>query len=339
MALLLTAAACSSDDTDTAADGDSASASSAEASDGDETSAAEDDATDEDEAAEGDDTGTDTGGDEDEAASPEDLGRVVLLGEEPTLADLLALGIPVAASSATVPGEGFQGMGELDTSGIEVYDYLNTSAEDLALLAPDQLIAYQRAVDFAGEEILAGVTGELHVIPDGITTRERVLLLGEIFGREDRAAELVADLDAAQEAARAQVAEGCQVSVAAIYPGSNIATFIEPVWAVPTALDAMGCELVPGPEQSGADLNGRLFISLELVGLLEAPQLILLQTDTVEGEREAIAEVGADELWQQLPAVESGRVSEIDRLGYPGILGETRLVGELVAIIDDGAAG
>lgn len=70
------------------------------------------------------------GGDDDEtgisAASTTsegtvDLGdRVVVVGEEDLLADVLALGIEPVAATATVAEVGFQGLDEFDTSGIEV---------------------------------------------------------------------------------------------------------------------------------------------------------------------------------------------------------------------------
>ena len=46
-----------------------------------------------------------------------------------------------------------------------------------------------------------------------------------------------------------------------------------------------------------------------------------------------LAEMEEDPLWQQLPAVESGNVHTVDRLGYPGIAGRIRLVGDLVEIL------
>lgn len=74
-----------------------------------------------------------------------------------------------------------------------------------------------------------------------------------------------------------------------------------------------------------------MYLSFEQLGRLSAPQMILL--NTVEGEDASLAEVEADPLWRQLPAVQADRVTELDRLGYPGIAGLTRLYRELADIV------
>ncbi|MFV0309772.1 MAG: hypothetical protein ACK5OX_18735, partial [Desertimonas sp.] len=74
-----------------------------------------------------------------------DAGRVVVLAEEDVLADVLALGIAVHASSATVPDAGFQGMGDLPTDGIELFDYLTISLEEVAAMDADHVIVWQFA--------------------------------------------------------------------------------------------------------------------------------------------------------------------------------------------------
>ncbi|WP_158412123.1 ABC transporter substrate-binding protein [Ilumatobacter nonamiensis] len=262
-----------------------------------------------------------------------DVGRVVVLGEESVLADLLALDVPVVASSATVPDAGFQGI-EDDTEGIEIFDYLNTSLEELATLQPDQVIVWQYIVDQVGREQLDGLGAEVLVIPDGTTSRERVELFGEHFGREAEAEGLIADLDAAYAVGSEQVPEDCAASVVAIYPGPSPAVFARPVWAVPLAVDTLGCELVPSGDEIETDGNGRAYLSLEQLEVIAGPELILLQNDTVTGDTEAVEEIEQNPIWGQLPAVASGDVTVIDRLGYPGLVGETRVVDELVAIFN-----
>lgn len=262
-----------------------------------------------------------------------DPGRIVVVGEEGVLADVLALGVPVVASSATVPSAGFQGMGDVDTDGIEIFDYLNISLEELAAYRADRVIVWEFIVDRVGEEQLAGIGAELIVLPDGSSNRDRLELLGDAFGQRAVADDMIADLDAAYEDARPSVGDDCAVSVAAIYAGPNVAAFAAPVWDVPRALDELGCDLVPAASDVETDGNGRAWLSLEQLGLLEGPSLILLQTDTVEGERESIDEVTDQPLWATLPAVAAGDVTELDRLGYAGIAGEMRLIDDLVDVV------
>lgn len=42
----------------------------------------------------------------------------------------------------------------------------------------------------------------------------------------------------------------------------------------------------------------------------------------------------ADPVWGQLPAVQSGRVVVLDRLGYPGFRGQQALLTDLVAALE-----
>jgi ABC-type Fe3+-hydroxamate transport system substrate-binding protein len=262
-----------------------------------------------------------------------DVGRVVVLAEEDVLADLLALGIPVVASSATVPTAGFQGMDGVDTSGIEIFDYLTISLESVAAMQADHLITWQIVVDQVGEDALAGTGAEVHVIPSGSSGRDQIRLLGDAFDRPEAAEQLVAELDAALETGRSQIPDGCAASVVAIYAGPNVAAFAGPVWDVPRSIDELGCELIPNVDEAPVDGNGRAWLSLEQLGLLDGPELIMLQTDSVDGERSSVDEIVDNPLWQQLPAVRSGDVTELDRLGYAGIEGEIRLVGELTEIL------
>ena len=72
---------------------------------------------------------------------------------------------------------------------------------------------------------------------------------------------------------------------------------------------------------------------LEQLGLLDSELLVLMQSETVDGEAEALAEIEADPIWQTLPAVQSGNVVVIDRLGYPGAAGQIRLLEELSSLL------
>jgi iron complex transport system substrate-binding protein len=262
-------------------------------------------------------------------------GRVVALGEEFLLADLLALGVQPVASTATVPSTGFVGVDQYDTDGIEILSSTEPNLEQLAALRPDVIVTTRFIAAEAGEEALATL-GDLVVLPDGTTSEERLLLLAERFGVPERGEELVAELEAARGELRSQVAartEPCVVSVATIYPGPSVAAWVDGTTAIPAAVLDTGCALVPGPDAGSPDRNGRLFLSLEQLSLLEAPTLLTLQSDVVEGETDAVASLQGDPLWQQIPAVAAGGVVELDRLGYPGVPGQLRLVADLAEVL------
>lgn len=259
--------------------------------------------------------------------------RVVVLAEEFVLADVLELGIRPVASTAAVPEVGFQGLDDYDTNGIEVLPMTTLSMEDLASLEPDVLITLQFWADEIGEDILRRM-GELLVIPDGLTVPERLSALGELLDRSDQAEAVIAELDAATEAARQVVPDDCTVSLGAVYPGPTPAAFVAGPWDLPTAVLSAGCALDPDASDAAPDQNGRVYLSMERLDLLDAPTLVLLQSETVEGEQQALEEISSHPLWSRLPAVRNDNVVVFDRLGYPGARGQIRFLEDFAAHFD-----
>jgi len=264
------------------------------------------------------------------ATDPEPHQRIAVLAEEVILADVLELGLHPIASTATVPEAGFQGLDGYDTGGIEILSMTSLNLEQVAALEPDTIVTLQFWVDQVGEDALRGL-GDLVVVPDGLSEAERVTLLGELLDRPAEAAALVAELEAATVRAATVVPDDCAVSLAAIYAGPSPAAFVDGPWDLPTAILNSGCRLVPDATQATPDGNGRVYLSMEQLGLLDTPLLVLLQSDLVEGEPQALATISDDPLWQQLPAVRSGDVVVFDRLGYPGAAGQIRFLDEFAS--------
>lgn len=272
---------------------------------------------------------------EPEASAPIESGRVVSLGEEFVLADLLALGVTPVASTATVPEAGFQGLDQFDTSGIEILPVTELNLEQVAALRPDVIVTTQFIADEAGPDILASLA-EVVVLPDDATAEERLLAMAERFGSAEAADQLISELDVARAGLRAEVEKRsapCDVSVATIYPGPSVAAWVDATTDIPRAVVDAGCRLAPTPDDGAPDQNGRLFVSLEQLTLLDAPTLLLLQSDTVDGENEAVDALADDPLWSQVPAVASGDVITLDRLGYPGVPGQLALVTDLTDLL------
>lgn len=266
-----------------------------------------------------------------DADAPE-LGRVVALAEEFVLADLLALGITPVASTATVDAAGFQGLDEFDTSGIEILPQTTLSLEYLASLQPDTIVTLQFWVDQVGADVLEGIA-EVIVIPDGLAAAEQIVVLGDLLGRPEHAAATLTELTDAQREATEQVEAGCSVSLATVYPGPTVAAFVDGPWPIPTAIQTVGCEIIPGPDVATPDANGRAWLSEEQLGLLDQAVLVLMQNETVEGEGDALREITSSPLWSTLPAVQADDVMVVDRLGYPGAAGLTRFYEELPSIV------
>ena len=155
-------------------------------------------------------------------------------------------------------------------------------------------------------------------------------------GEGDASAPSASDtaLDQATERAREAVPDDCKVSLAAIYPGPSPAAFVAGPWDLPTSVLSTGCALDPDPTVAGPDANGRVYLSMEQLGILDAPTLILLQSETVAGEQQAMDEIAASPLWSELPAVRDGNVVVFDRLGYPGASGQIRFLDEFAALVE-----
>jgi len=259
----------------------------------------------------------------------DDLGRVVALGEEYLLADLLALGVRPVASTATVPTAGFQGLAPGATEGIRALSSTEPDLEALAGLAPDTIVAPQYVVDEVGATALEAL-GEVVVLPDDEGTADRLLTLGRALDRTDEAAALLDDLATAEAEAAAAVPDDCEVAIVSVYPGPAPAAWVTPDSDLAGAATRLGCTLVPAAA-GAVDDNGRLFLSLEQLGLLDAPVIVTWQSTAVDGEAEALAAVEGTSVWQGLPAVTDGRVVRIDRLGHPGVSGLIDLYRELGA--------
>jgi ABC-type Fe3+-hydroxamate transport system substrate-binding protein len=285
-----------------------------------------------DRAASSEDEGPDTAGTGDGGpATTAETRTVLALGEEYLLADLLTLGIrPIASTANVVLDEGFAGLGEFDTEGIESLPSTEPNLERLAGYRADVVVVNTFVADYLGREVLEGLGGELVVVPDDHA--ERILALGATFDRRSEAEAALADLDEAIAAGAATLnAGGRAVSFATVYPGSTVAAWVDGPIDVPATLLAMGFTLRPGATDVEGEEGGRLYLSNEQLDVLDADTLVALQSDLVAGEPEALEAMADDPLWSALPAVASGKVVTIDRLGYPGIAGRRRVVDDLVA--------
>ena len=126
--------------------------------------------------------------------------RIVVIGEEFLLADLLALGVKPVASTATVADAGFAGLDAYDTDGIDALPATERNLELLNSYEPDHIIVYDIFAQELGVSTLEGMADKVTVVPDGIDPVELVTMYGEMFGREEQAAELVTAFEAQAEA-------------------------------------------------------------------------------------------------------------------------------------------
>ena len=263
------------------------------------------------------------------SSEPTPADRIIILGEDFVLADVLAMGVVPIAATATL-NDKFTGI-ERDTTGIQPLPSTEANLELLASLRPDLIIATQYIIDYVDQDLLNGIATTK--IISGESWRERVISLGEILDAPSQADSLLADYDLAVSEARIELNADISISLATIYPGSTIAVWVDGPSNIPQTILDMGIELSPGIDDYPTARLGREFITNERIGDLSSPIIILSQSSTVEGEDESLRNIQSNSLWRNLPAVNSGKVFTINRLGYPGVEGRIRLISELVDVI------
>jgi iron complex transport system substrate-binding protein len=260
--------------------------------------------------------------------------RIVALAEEFLLADLLALGVRPVASTSNTP-DGFLGIDPQRTDGIEPIFSPEFNLERLASLRPDLLLVTPSylALDVVSLDDLERIAPTIVIGTADDDWRAALLATGEALDLADRAADLVADVDARLSSA-ASTLGGRSLSVVSVSPGPLVRAYTDGRTTLTEVLAELGVEFRPDDTTPGADDNGRVTLSLEQLALLDADALVLLQSDAVPGESDALAEVSSAALWQNLPAVSSGVVIELDRLAYPGAVGLADFVDDLVTALE-----
>lgn len=258
-----------------------------------------------------------------------DTTRTVALGEEFLLGDLLALGVPVLASTVTTPSAGVQGLDRYDTSDIEVLPSTSRDLEPVLTLNPTLIVATDFVVAEVGRDRLEAVAP---VVTVGVGDWRDVFSdLGAALDVPDTAAAALAEYDRLVRDGQRRIRRDDvgPVSVATVYPGEAIAVWGAGPSTVPGVLTDLGVELAPDGDDVELDENGRAFVSVEqMPELLSGETLMLLQSEAVEGESEALQATLDGPVLRAVPAVAADRVAVLDRLGYPG------LPGRLEAVID-----
>ncbi len=248
--------------------------------------------------------------------------RVINLGEEWLLADMLELGVRPIATTATYV-DGFVGIDTDYEPEIPLFTTFEMDIESLIPLEADLIVSQDYLFDLSADlyETLSQIAPVVS-IPRSDDWHENYLTLAAVFGKE---AEAQATIDALEGEIAATAAEldltGQTITFATVYPGGDgfalWLTGINPIVGV--VLD-LGAEVLPSADGYDLDGNGRAWMSLEQVSEIQGDTLIMLQTFAVqaEGETEAFDEVTGTDLWQTVPAVQNDQVFIIERVGFPG---------------------
>lgn len=272
-----------------------------------------------------------------ETQVPLNPSRVLALGEEGLLIDLIDSGIrPVAASvnlSERVPllsAEELAGIALFPSAG-------DISLETLSAYQPDFIIGTKFFIDQIGYQRLSQIAPTVAL--NGATPLTQYLETLTVFGCAEEAQREVDTLRTEiQRVATVRGTATQRVSLVTVYPGMNVALWFDGPSPIPLLVRTLGVQIRPNPT-TVTDLNirnGRAFISLEQLSMADGDMILLLQTADVEGEASAVAEMIVHPLWQQLPAVQAQRVVKLDRIGFPGLRGQRVLLTMLEEILASG---
>lgn len=261
--------------------------------------------------------------------------RVLALGEESLLVDLLDAGVRPVAASVNIP-ESVPLLSAAERENIALFPSAgDISLETLSSYEPDLIIGIQFFIEQIGYQRLARIAPTVAL--SGSTPLENYIEALTVFGRGEQAQRDVAAFRAEVQAAATRIdAASRRVSLVTIYPGPNVALWFDGPSPIPLLLRDLGVQIRPDPAATaGLTIrNGRAFISLERLPLIDGETIFLLQSYSIEGEESAVADVQASPLWQQLPAVQSDRVVVLDRIGYPGLRGQHALLSDLVRALE-----
>ncbi|MDW8403712.1 ABC transporter substrate-binding protein [Chloroflexus sp.] len=256
--------------------------------------------------------------------------RILALGEEGLLADLLDAGIRPVASNVNVP-DNVPLLDAAELAGIALFPSAgDISLETLSAYQPDLIIGTRFFIEQIGYQRLSSIAPT--IVLSGATPLDNYIETLTIFGRGEEAQQTVAAFRAEVQAVAGRLnAAERQVSMVTIYPGANIALWFDGPSPIPLLVRELGLQIRPDPATvNGLNIrNGRAFISLEQLTLVSGETMLLLQTSGVEGEAQAVVELQSNPLWQQLPAVQAQRVVTLDRIGYPGLRGQRALLADL----------
>ena len=272
-----------------------------------------------------------------ETQVPLNPSRVLALGEEGLLIDLIDSGMRPVAASVNLPDR-VPLLSAEELAGIELFPSAgDISLETLSTYQPDFIIGTEFFIDQIGYRQLSQIAPTVAL--SGATPLTQYIETLTVFGRAEEALREVDALRA--EIQRVAIARGTatqRVSLVTVYPGMNVALWFDGPSPIPLLVRALGLQIRPDPTTT-TDLNirnGRVFISLEQLSMADGDMIFLLQTADVEGEASAVAEMMDHPLWQQLPAVQAQRVVELDRIGFPGLRGQRVLLTMLEEILASG---
>ncbi|MEM0981351.1 MAG: iron-siderophore ABC transporter substrate-binding protein [Cyanobacteria bacterium P01_H01_bin.58] len=241
-----------------------------------------------------------------ETCIPLDPKRIIVLGGDDTLGNLLALGMkPVAASSGWDAVESFPKHLQNQLEGVEyVGSTTQPSLEKILLLQPDLILSNHHMEAFNDQ--LSQIAPTVVVDSDHDPWKQQLLTLSKILDKEDIANRLIDNYQQRIDELKQALGDdrtNLVVSVAT-------ATQRFGIWAygskgpVGNVLDDVG---VQRPPSQVGDFDYTERISLESLDAIDGDVLLLVSWRN-ESDNNAISEMQKSPLWQQLEVVRNDQV-------------------------------
>ena len=179
--------------------------------------------------------------------------------------------------------------------------------EAIAALDPDLIVITYYATSEADYELLSDIAPTIPLLGDEEVDawQDIAAVAGQIIGDPEAAAKLVADVDQLSADLRAELPglEGTTYAFANYVPGDSIYVVADPDDGAGILFGQLGMEIDPELLAIADGASGRVQLSLEQIGQLDADVLIMLTNGT-----DPTAIPGYD----ALPAVQSGAVAILD---------------------------
>jgi iron complex transport system substrate-binding protein len=231
--------------------------------------------------------------------------RVVAVTDGGELASLLALGVePVGFGQRNDPLSPWIEAAGGDT--LESYDLAGTevSFERIAAWQPDLILVQ---AGFATKENLSQYSALAPtVVTSFIDWKDNLRQVSEATGTTERAAELIAENDAAvADAAKALAgSEGLKVQAVTVFEGPEIYR-LNDASPLGKLAPALGLAPFPAAGTAGEAVDA---VSLEKLTEIDADVLLVQTFDEGDGPYQALKD---QEIWKRIPAVKAGKVIEL----------------------------
>ncbi|KAB8145519.1 ABC transporter substrate-binding protein [Chloroflexia bacterium SDU3-3] len=244
--------------------------------------------------------------------------RIISLGGEDMLADLLSVGIRPSAALIEHSTAELQDA-QIDHANVQI---LRTGAgldlQQIAALQPSLIIGTRSFVTPEIEQQLRGIAPLTLVSSEPARQYAETL---DLFGLHEQAQDDLNTLHTSIAHASARWPAGKTVSVAHIRQGAAGALQLGEASAARDLLAELGFELRPAalPEANG-------------LATLDGESLVVFY-DGQQQYRPALAWLQQQPGWASLPAVRKGHVYLIDRCAYPGFQGQRQLIERLEQLL------